>query len=444
MACGVPPPLTVLLSPKINRVNRPETDTPEPNSTHTQLLRLNLGMKDKPSLGIVLCLAMLSMLGAFSIDMVFPGFPAVGRDFNADSHQLHQVTSLYLFAFAGMSLFHGSLSDALGRKRVMTVALLIYMAASLGAALSPTLVSLIIFRIVQGLSAGGATIVGRVIIRDLYSGGTAQRLTSQVMLVFALAPALAPIIGGWILYFGTWRWVFFALFIYSTATLLVMVTKIPETLPPEARRPFRLGSILAALWRVLATPRMMLLGLAGIASQGFFMYISSAPVIIPTFLGFGEQSYWVLFIPIISGMMLGNLTVGRLAFSASRSALISAAFGVLLLAHLLGIVLPPLLLHPGLTELTALPVMVGPFLAGLGAALMMAPLQLEVIDLFPQDRGAATSVASFLNLMTAALIAGVAVPLLQTSMSALAAGALVMTLVGAASWGAYVVLARRA
>lgn len=149
-----------------------------------------------------LTLAALAMLGPFTINTVFPAFSRIGEEFGASEAELQQLISAYLGAFAVLSVFHGPLSDALGRKRVMIGGLVIYLAAMFGAILAGGLGVLIALRILQGASAGAATIVSRVVIRDLFEGAQAQRLMARVMMIFALAPVLAPVLGGWLLLRG--------------------------------------------------------------------------------------------------------------------------------------------------------------------------------------------------------------------------------------------------
>ena len=302
------------------------------------------------------------------------------------------------------------------------------------------------FRVLQGLSAGGATIVSRVVIRDLYGGGKAQKLMSQVMMIFALAPAAAPIFGGWILLLGPWRWIFGAMLLYALVTLVFMLIVIPETLLPEKRQPFNAKGILTSLGRVLRSPVIWRLSLAlGLASQADFIFISAAPIIVPDVMHLGEQDYWVLFIPIIAGMILGNYLVGRLAFVMSRSRLITIAFITAVLGGVLSVIIP--MLTPELTSqfgVWHLLVMIGPGLLGMGAALMMAPVQLEVLDMFPEERGAATSFATFVNLIVAAIASGVMVPMLGADLVKLGIGGLALSAGGAVFWFAHVLIARRA
>ncbi|GMA21385.1 hypothetical protein GCM10025862_34060 [Arsenicicoccus piscis] len=128
------------------------------------------GPRDRGALGLTILLAGLSMFGPFSIDTVFPAFPAMGAQLGADTAAMQQVTSVYLLAFGAMSLFHGPISDAVGRKPVIVTGITVYVLASVGCALSTSLPMLITFRALQGLSAGGGQIVARAVVRDRFEG----------------------------------------------------------------------------------------------------------------------------------------------------------------------------------------------------------------------------------------------------------------------------------
>src|SRR5699024_830689 len=147
-------------------------------------------------------LALLGMFGPFSIDTPFPAFVAMGEELDVSGASMQLVISAYLGSFAVMSLFHGPISDALGRKPVMVSGALVYALASIGCALAPSLPVLLVFRVLQGASAGAGTIVSRTVVRDLYEGPAAQRLMGLVAMIFAVAPAIAPVMGGWLLLLG--------------------------------------------------------------------------------------------------------------------------------------------------------------------------------------------------------------------------------------------------
>ncbi|MGC5584668.1 multidrug effflux MFS transporter [Ornithinimicrobium sp. W1665] len=377
---------------------------------------------------LTLTLATLSMIGPFTIDTIFPGFAQMGADFEAGPAALQQVTSVYLLAFALMSVVHGPLSDALGRRPVMLVGLGGYVVASAACALAPTLGWLLVGRVVQGLFAGAATIVSRAVIRDLFEGAEAQRLMSQVMMIFAAAPALAPVVGGWILQWGPWPWIFWFVGAYGVGAALLVVLVLPESLPPQDRQPLRLGSVVGGLLHVARSWAFQRLALAAaFAMSGYFVYVVGAPIVVLDLLGLGEQDFWVLFVPQIGGFVLGSWLTGRLAGRVHERRLVDVAMGGLVLAVAVNVLIAAV--APSLPW-----AVVGPTLMGVVIGVVFPLLQLEMLDLFPRHRGSAASVASFATLVFNALLAGAIIPLVTASLltTALASGAL--GLAGAGMW----------
>ncbi len=229
---------------------------------------------------MALLLAGLAMFGPFSIDTIFPAFPQLARRLAVDEVAVQQTISVYLLFYGLMSLAHGPLSDAWGRKRVILGGLVVFVGASVGCALSTDLTTLLAFRALQGLSAGVGMIVGRAVIRDLYHGHDAQRLMSQVSMLFGIAPAIAPIIGGWILLSGAgWPLIFWFLVVFALVLLAATARYLPETHPVEARVPLSPRALMRDYVRIGFNPRFLRLALAGsIGFGGIFLYISSAPV----------------------------------------------------------------------------------------------------------------------------------------------------------------------
>ena len=384
---------------------------------------------------LTLTLASLAMIGPFSIDTVFPAFTRIGQEYGADEVALQQLVSAYLAAFAVMSVFHGPLSDALGRKRVMIGGLVIYLLGILGSLLAPTLGSLVLLRVLQGMSAGAATIISRVVIRDMFSGAEAQRLMARVMMIFSVAPAIAPIVAGWLLLLGDWRWVFAGVGLYALVVMLATL-RLPETLPPEARTPLRVRALLGSLLRVGRSPMMLRIASASafvFASQ--FLFVAGASLVVVNLLGLGEQDFWVLFVPLITGMLCGAWVVGRAAELMPRSRLITLGFlgavGATLLNLLLISLAPP---FTGGLHWSLLLAVGGPMLIAFAVALVFAPIQLEVLDLFPHQRGAAASLGTFFGLMLNAALAGVIAPLVSSSLFTLALTSVGFALLGGLMW----------
>lgn len=391
--------------------------------------------RTKAGARITLTLASLAMLGPFTIDTVFPAFTRIGAEFGGDEVALQQLVSAYLAAFAVMSIFHGPLSDALGRKKVMIGGLVIYLIGMFGCVLAPSMGTLILLRVLQGMSAGAATIVSRVVIRDMFSGSEAQRLMAQVMMIFSVAPAVAPIFGGWLLLLGDWRWVFAGVGVYALL-VLVLTVRLPETLPPEARTPLRVRSLLGSLVHVGRSPVMLRVAAAsafGFASQ--FLFIAGASIVVVRLLGLGERDFWVLFIPLIIGMLSGAWVVGRVADLMDRSRLISFGFAGTVVTTVVNLVLVSFAPEfTGGLSWGLLLAVIGPMLIAFTVALLFAPIQLEVLDLFPHERGAAASLGTFFGLVLNALLAGMIAPLVTTGLVALGLTSLAFALLGGGFW----------
>ncbi|MGO2310842.1 MFS transporter [Brachybacterium tyrofermentans] len=393
---------------------------------------------------ITLTLASLAMLGPFTIDTVFPAFTRIGAEFGGDEVALQQLVSAYLAAFAVMSIFHGPLSDALGRKKVMIGGLVIYLIGMFGCVLAPSMGTLILLRVLQGMSAGAATIVSRVVIRDMFSGSEAQRLMAQVMMIFSVAPAVAPIFGGWLLLLGDWRWVFAGVGVYALL-VLVLTVRLPETLPPEARTPLRVRSLLGSLAHVARSPVMLRVAAAsafGFAAQ--FLFIAGASIVVVRLLGLGERDFWVLFIPLIIGMLSGAWVVGRVADLMDRSRLITFGFVGTVVTTIVNLVLVSFAPEfTGGLSWGLLLAVIGPMLIAFTVALLFAPIQLEVLDLFPHERGAAASLGTFFGLVLNALLAGLIAPLVTTGLVALGLTSLAFALLGGGFWAWHLRAVRR-
>jgi DHA1 family bicyclomycin/chloramphenicol resistance-like MFS transporter len=217
-------------------------------------------------------LAGLATIGPFAIDTYLPSFPSIGRDYAVDELYVQQTLSVYMASFAVMTLFHGALSDSFGRRLVILVNLLVFVLASIGCALAPTIDTMLACRALQGMSAGAGIVVGRAIIRDTYDGPMAQRLMSQVTMLFSLAPAVAPVIGGLLdLAFG-WRSIFAFLAVLSLLLWAGCAWTLPETLARADRQPFRAAPLFANYVQVFGSARFAMLAFAvAFNFAGFFI-----------------------------------------------------------------------------------------------------------------------------------------------------------------------------
>ena len=384
----------------------------------------------RTTVAIPLILASLSMLGPFSVDTPFPAFPDMGRDLDVDVGSLQLVVTVYLASFAAMSIFHGPLSDAIGRRPVIVGGIAVYVAASVAAALAPNLGWLLFFRALQGLSAGGATIVSRTVIRDLFEGATAQRLMSRVALIFGIAPAIGPVIGGLLLQLGPWPLVF----VFQAGLGVVLITAtlavLPETHPPSARVPLRVGEVVGGLAQVSRSGALQRLAWVGALTFGAqFLYIGGAAIFVVDLLGQGELDFWKFFVPMIGSMMVGSWVCGRAAGRITARRLVTIGCVVTALGGFVGVALSSTSLEASLPW-----AIVGPSLLALGNGMTYPTLQLLMLDLFPARRGAVVSFGSFVALLFNAAAASLLTPVVATSTFGLAITALALVLAGQALW----------
>lgn len=362
------------------------------------------GLHRRP--GLVLLLAGLTMFGPLAIDTMFPAFPEIGAELEATPLALQQLLSVYLAAYTLMALLHGPLSDALGRRPVILTGCAIFALASLGCMQARTLQELLLMRALQGMSAGAGMIVGRAVVRDLYEGPRAQRVMALMTMLFAVAPALAPVIGGWILGLAGWRAIFGFLALFAGLLLLACALRLPETLPPPQRQSLRPLSLLAGYAEILGHRGFRWLALAATFNFGaLFLYVMSAPAVVFGLLGLDRMQFWVLFVPVVVGMIAGSVLSGRLAGRRAASSVLALAYalmGVAALAKLASSVLAP-----GLLPWAVLPL----GLLACGIALAFPVLTLLMLDLFPSRRGAAASMQTAISLGIYVAVAGLLAPL---------------------------------
>jgi len=373
--------------------------------------------------------AALAMLAPFSIDTYLPSFPDIAREFTASPVTMQQTLSLYLFSFATMMLVYGPLSDAFGRKAVILVSIAVYVASSIGCALAPSIEWLLLMRIGQGLSASGALVVGRAIIRDAFAGAVAQRVMSQVMLIFALAPAVAPVIGGWLHDAFGWRSVFWFMVVLGLAVWLWVVFFLPETLPPVGRQSGHPRAIATAYMKAFSTSRFMtLIAVIALNFGGFFLYIAGSPDVMYRHLHYGANDFWRLFVPLVAGLMLGAFISGRIAGRFTHEQAVTAGFGLMLTAAIINLGLALGFAHSPVTIIA--PVV----MYATGMSLALPNLSLLALEVFPTHRGLASAVQGFGQAGFNAVVAGVLATLLSSRVEFMAGGMLALNLTSFGFW----------
>ncbi|MEP6955878.1 MAG: multidrug effflux MFS transporter [Chthoniobacterales bacterium] len=355
-------------------------------------------------------IAALSMIGPFAIDTYLPSFREMEGSLRATPLQVQQSLTAYLLPFALMSLWHGSISDALGRRRVILVALAVLVATSIGCALAPNIHTFWIFRALQGLAAGAGFVVGRAVVRDVYEGAAAQRVMANVTVIFTIAPAIAPVLGGWLHEWFGWRSVFYFLALFSLAVWVWCAVKLPETLHPEQRHPLHPRFLLRSYVRTLTSGAFLATSIAAALNfTAMFIYITSAPVFLMRHLQLKETQFFWLFGPITAGMMMGAALSGRLAGRVTPGRTVLLGY-----VAMVGAMAGNLAFHA--LHVPQVPWSVAPlFFYAMGMSFAMPSLVLFGLDIFPTQKGLAASCQMFLMSMINTLTAGVLSPLANTS-----------------------------
>lgn len=367
----------------------------------------------------------------FSIDTIFPAFAQLAVDLDTSPLALQQLISVYLLSFAAMSLFHGPLSDALGHKPVILAGSALFVLSSLACALAPNLAWLLVGRAAQGNRAGAGQIISQ-----RWCGTSSRRPGAaddgadrdDLRARSGAGPDRRRLAAG--------------------ARRLAGDLLVPDRArhpccccwsgsscrahPVADRTPLEIRSLFRSLWEVWRDRNGRRLALAAAVNfAGMFLYISSAPMFVVNLLGMGEQDFWVLFVPLISGMVIGSWTSGRLARADQR-----APAGH---HRLLG---EPRRwrAEPGGATMLIPTAQTAPWAVLLlpvytfGVALAFPILTLAMLDLFPANRGAASSVQSFVSLVSNAIIAGALAPAVAFSLPMLAGTTLVLTVIGYLMW----------
>ncbi len=359
-------------------------------------------------------LASLAALAPFAIDTYLPAFPALEGNLHATPLALQQSLTFYLLPYALMTLWHGAISDSIGRITTIKWGLGIFVLASIGCAFAPNIETLWFFRALQGLSGGAGNVVARAMVRDLFEGPQAQRVMATVQMLFGIAPAVAPIIGGLLLGIH-WQAIFIFLALYAALSLWAAVRYLPETMPVKKRLPLSAKQVIKDYRIIFGDKEFNYVVFAlGANFAGFFIYVLASPVFLVKHLGLSQQQFGYMFIPTVCGMILGSYFARRAAGRYSRQKVIMAAYVWMSAMALLNLLICFLL--PINPIYNILPVA----LFNVGMALAMPVLSLAALDRHPKIRGTAASGQAFIQMLLSTVSAGLIVPLLWYAPSGLA------------------------
>lgn len=356
---------------------------------------------------LIIAAALLSMVGPFSIDTYLPSFPSIEADFQISRALLSQSLGVYLAGFAVMTLVWGPLTDRFGRRPIIFFSASLYLLTSLGCALTDNFQNFVILRIVQGAAASGGYVAGRAMIRDSFNQQDARKAMSQVMMLFAVAPAVAPIIGSTLHNMMGWRAVFYFLAAYGAVLLIIAVFRIKESLPIENQQSLHPRKVAKIYAHALSHRRFIGLVLTiTLSFAGFFIYVVGAPTIIFDILHWKAEDFIYLFAPVTLGIVIGSLVAGKLSSYLSSEQMINRGLLLAALAVITNFLQAHLLPTSALTSIAPL------VLYAFSLAIIMPNITVLALDCFPQNRGSAAAVQGAIQMTSNMILASFIAPLL--------------------------------
>lgn len=272
-----------------------------------------LARKASAPAGLIILLGSLTAFGPLSIDMYLPALPQIARTLHASEAQAAETVSTFFIGISVGQLVYGPLSDRFGRRIPLFVGVGLYLLATLGCMLAPSIEALQIFRVVQALGACAGMVIARAVVRDLFPPEEVLAVFAMLMLVMGLAPMLAPLLGGFILLVGSWRWIFGVQALFS-ATILFAILRLRESRSEATEAQARSETPVRAYLALLREPRLIGYLLAGAFSgAALFTYVSQSPAVIIGYFKFPPQAFGWVFGVNAFGLVFASQANARLA-----------------------------------------------------------------------------------------------------------------------------------
>ncbi len=348
---------------------------------------------------LLLILVVATAIGPFSMQIFLPALPAIQTGFAVSAATAQLAFSLSALAMAVATLIYGPLSDRLGRRPALLSGLVIFLVGSLICAFANSIGLLIFGRVVQAAGGCAGMVLGRAIVRDLYDREKSASAIAYITMAMVVAPMLAPAIGGVLTDLFDWSAVFLLGGALGVLVLIAVRGQLPETLVPHGR-PTTFGAMLGDFATLVRMPAFL-----GFAFQGgfsmavFFSFLAAAPYVMIIVLERPPSEYGLMFIVVSAAFMAGNFTTARLSRRVGIDRMVlGGSTGTLFGACVLVLLVPAVYVTPWALFL---PMMLIAFTQGLSMPNSLA----AVISLRPDLAGAASGLAGFLQMGTAALVA---------------------------------------
>jgi DHA1 family bicyclomycin/chloramphenicol resistance-like MFS transporter len=356
-------------------------------------------MTSPKSLLATAIIAALVAIGPLSTDMYLPAFPVLMQSFNADINQVQHTLSIFLIGFALAQLIYGPLSDRFGRKPVLMGGLLLFLLSSVAIVFAESIATLSTLRLFQAIGGSAGPVLGRAMVRDIHGPKDSARLLSYISTAMAVAPAAAPILGGYLTVWFGWQSIFLFLAAYGVVGVMLLGMSIPETAPPGSHHIISVSNLIKNYTTLLKhrTWRWYTLSCSFVFA-GLFSFLSGSSFVIIDFLGYKEEQYGLFFALVVAGFMAGTLIAGRLVRSIGINRLMGygslvavtggmtmAALAIAEVHHVAAIVVPQMI-----------------YMMGVG--IVMPQAMAGALAPFPHMAGTASAFLGFIQMSFAAVI----------------------------------------
>ncbi len=346
------------------------------------------------SVATTLTLSALVALGPLSTDMYLPALPRIANEFNESVANVQLTLSLFLFGFAIAQLFYGVLSDRFGRKPVLLSGMAIFIVASIGCSLTENIYALMFFRLLQALGGSAGPVLGRAIVRDFYKPADAGKVLSQIAMVMGVAPAVAPIIGGFFTVYLGWQSIFWFLALYGLIGAWVFKDKVVESAPAEFRQSQSMSIILKNYKQLLSDRVYMGFTLAcGFSAAGLLSFISGSSFVLIDLFGVSEQRFGLFFMLMVAGYIIGSYIGSRLSHTKGHHFLVGLGCVFCYFSGALMLILC------SLESVGIASVIVPMMLFAAGVGLVMPQSMAGALAHYPHIAGTASGLLGFLQMM---------------------------------------------
>lgn len=344
-------------------------------------------------------LASLVAIGPLSTDMYLPAQPAIKSELGASIEQMQMTLSIFMLGTSVALPFWGPLADRFGRKPILISGFLLFILSSIGCAYAKDINTLIFFRFVQSVGACVGPTIGRTMVRDIYGAEGAARAFGYLASMMALAPAVAPLIGGFLVEHFDWRVIFLVLSILAIISCSIYLFFIGETMSPDVRQSIHPFLILKNYRRLFADPVFLAYTLIlSFIFSGLFAFISASSFIFIEFLQLSPLEFSYCFLGMVCGFVVGSTTGGKLSGRKKITSIILSGIVIGLVAGIIGLALSVMeVFHP-----LAVVIPIAFYAMGTGAVLPQC--NAASLKHYPHIAGTASSFSGIIQNTLAALI----------------------------------------